>query len=183
MQYLEWREDNARKLESSEVMRKAIRVRCEQPKIFEFVCDYRNVNFLLDEFLHFEPEFTGPIKVGNSYRATGRFASVPIALTFVVAEYIPHKLIVLQACDQLDGRVLWEIQPGENEQHLLCLQVDLNINNSVIFQSLLLASGWLRGPIIKQIQSKQQNLITNALLKARHHLEKVQLRSAYPQTA
>lgn len=175
--------ETTKKLESSESMRKAIKVQCEQPIIFDFVCDYRNVNFLLDEFLHFEPEFTGPIKVGNRYRATGRFASIPIALTFVVSEYVPHKKMMLQARDQLDSRVIWEIQPGENNQHLLCLQVDLNINSSIVFQSLLMAAGWMRGPIINQIQNKQQSLITNALLKARQHLEKIQMRPNYQQSA
>lgn len=166
-------------------MKKGVRIKCEQSKIFQFVTNYRNVNFLLDDFVHFEPEFAGSVKLGDRYRATGGFAGIKFSLPFLVTHYTPPTLMVLQTSGQLEGRVIWEIQPREQGLHLLCLQVDLDLNskNSPIFQPLFKAASWLSGPVKSQIQIKQQALITNALLKAKRNLESMPGQVLQPQRA
>jgi len=154
-------------------MKKGIKINCEQGEIFEYVTNYRNVNFLLDEFLHFEPKFSGSIQIGHFYQARGSVAVVNFEIPYLVTHFTPDTLMVLQSQEQIQSRVIWEVQPGENNLPLLCLQVDIDLDTSrsPIFKPFLSNNNWLSHFIITQIRSKQQSLVINALLRAKRSLE------------
>ena len=82
-------------------MKKGIRINCDRAKIFEYVTNYRNVNFLLDEFLHFEPKFSGPIQIGHCYHARGSVAVVKFEIPYLVTHFTPDSVMVLQSQEQI----------------------------------------------------------------------------------